>query len=182
MDASPAELLLEAAGRALDPQSPDIAATLLWLRAVHIRLNAEAARQGRLTGPLCAPGVWQDEDVYAAMQTALAPTHVSALPLRGAWFAGSRFSASICAFVEQKENADDLIVRAYLEDENGKKLATLKRACPPGGGEIGLLECTLPRNACVLTLFASLAHGNRVIEQSQIPVYVGEKGMLEAAF
>lgn len=181
-DASPAELLLEAAGRALDPQSPDVAAVLLWLRAVRVRLSAEAARQGRFTGSLCAPGVWQDEDVYAALQTALAPTHVSALPLRGAWFAGSRFSASLRAFVEPEKNADDLIVRAYLEDENGKKLVTFKRRCPPDGGEMGLLECALPNAACVLTLFSSLSHGNQVIEQSQIPVYVGEKGMLEAAF
>ena len=116
------------------------------------------------------------------MQTALAPTHISALPLRGAWFAGSRFSASIRAFVEPEKSADDLIVRAYLEDENGKKLATLKRPCPPDGGEIGLLECTLPHSVCVLTLFASLSRGNQVMEQNQIPVYVGKKGMLEAAF
>lgn len=179
---SPAELLLEAAGKPLDPQSPDVAAILLWLRAVRVRLSAEAARQGRFSGSLCAPGVWQDEDVYAALQTALAPTHISALPLRGAWFAGSRFSASIRAFVEPEKSADDLIVRAYLEDENGKKLATLKRPCPPDGGEIGLLECTLPRSVCVLTLFASLSRGNQIMEQNQIPVYVGEKGMLEAAF
>lgn len=179
---SPAELLLEAAGKPLDPQSPDVAAVLLWLRAVRVRLSAEAARQGRFSGSLCAPGVWQDEDVYAALQTALAPTHISALPLRGAWFAGSRFSASIRAFVEPEKSADDLIVRAYLEDENGKKLATLKRPCPPDGGEIGLLECTLPHSVCVLTLFASLSRGNQVMEQNQIPVYVGEKGMLEAAF
>lgn len=179
---SPAELLLEAAGKPLNPQSPDVAAVLLWLRAVRVRLSAEAARQGLFSGSLCAPGVWQDEDVYAALQTALAPTHISALPLRGAWFAGSRFSASIRAFVEPEKSAGDLIVRAYLEDENGKKLATLKRPCPPDGGEIGLLECTLPRSVCVLTLFASLSRGNQVMEQNQIPVYVGEKGMLEAAF
>ena len=106
-DMSPAELLLEAAGKPLDPQSPDVAAVLLWLRAVRVRLSAEAARQGRFSGSLCAPGVWQDEDVYAALQTALAPTHISALPLRGAWFAGSRFSASIRAFVEPEKSADD---------------------------------------------------------------------------
>ena len=52
----------------------------------------------------------------------------------------------------------------------------------PDDGEIGLLECTLPRSVCVLTLFASLSRGNQVMEQNQIPVYVGEKGMLEAAF
>ena len=181
-DATPAELLFEAAGRELDAQSPGIAAVLSWLRAVRVRLLAEAARQNRFSGALCPPGVWQEEDVFAALQTALAPTHISALPLRGAWFAGSRFSASIRAFVEPEKSADDLIVRAYLEDENGKKLATLKRPCPPGGGEIGLLECALPNAVCVLTLFSSLSHGNQVIEQSQIPVYVGEKGMLEAAF
>lgn len=181
-DATPAELLLEAAGRELDAQSPNIAAVLLWLRAVRIRLLAEAARQGRFSGALCPPGVWQDEDVFAALQTALAPTHLSALPLCGAWFAGSAFSASVSAFVDARDADDGLIARAWLEDDDGRRLATLKRPCPPRGGEIGILECALPNNACVLTLCASLSKGAEIIEQSQIPVYVGVKGMLEAAF
>ena len=53
---------------------------------------------------------------------------------------------------------------------------------PPRGGEIGILECALPNNACVLTLCASLSKGAEIIEQSQMPVYVGVNGMLEAAF
>ena len=181
-DATPAELLLEAAGRELDAQSPNIAAVLLWLRAVRIRLLAEAARQGRFSGALCPPGVWQDEDVFAALQTALAPTHLSVLPLCGAWFAGSAFSASVRAFVDARDADDALIARAWLEDDDGRRLATLKRPCPPRGGEIGILECALPSAACVLTLCASLSKGAEIIEQSQIPVYVGVNGMLEAAF
>ena len=181
-DASPAELLFEAAGRELDAQSPNIAAVLLWLRAVRIRLLAEAARQGRFSGALCPPGVWQDEDVFAALQTALAPTHLSVLPLCGAWFAGSAFSASVCAFVDARDADDALIARAWLEDDDGRRLATLKRPCPPRGGEIGILECALPSAACVLTLCASLSKGAEIIEQSQLPVYVGVNGMLEAAF
>lgn len=181
-DASPAELLFEAAGRELDAQSPNIAAVLLWLRAVRVRLLAEAARQNRFSGALCPPGVWQDEDVFAALQTALAPTHVSVLPLCGAWFAGSTFNASVCAFVDEQDADGDLIVRAWLEDDDGHHLASLKRPCPPHGGEIGLLTCALPNEACVLTLCASLSKGSETIEQSQIPVYVGVKGMLEAAF
>ena len=181
-DATPAELLLEAAGRELDAQSPNIAAVLLWLRAIRTRLLAEAARQGRFSGALCPPGVWQDEDVFAALQTALAPTHLSVLPLCGAWFAGSAFSASVSAFVDARDADDGLIARAWLEDDDGRRLATLKRPCPPRGGEIGILECALPNNACVLTLCASLSKGAEIIEQSQIPVYVGVNGMLEAAF
>ena len=181
-DASPAELLFEAAGRELDAQSPNIAAVLLWLRAVRVRLLAEAARQNRFSGALCPPGVWQDADVFAALQTALAPTHVSVLPLCGAWFAGSTFNASVCAFVDEQDADGDLIVRAWLEDDDGHHLASLKRPCPPHGGEIGLLTCALPNEACVLTLCASLSKGGETIEQSQIPVYVGVKGMLEAAF
>ncbi|MFR3407292.1 MAG: hypothetical protein ACLTV6_12555 [Christensenellales bacterium] len=57
-----------------------------------------------------------------------------------------------------------------------------KRPCPPRGGEIGLLTCILPSEACVLTLCVRLSKGGEIIEQSQIPVYVGVKGMLEAAF
>ena len=181
-DATPAELLFEAAGRELDAQSPSIAAVLSWLRAVRVRLLAEAARQNRFSGALCPPGVWQEEDVFAALQTALAPTHLSVLPLCGAWFAGSKFSASVCAFVDAPDANGDLIARAWLEDEDGKRLATLKRPCPPQGGAIGILECALPDSACVLTLCASLSRGGEEIEQSQIPVYVGAKGMLEAAF
>mgnify|MGYP004502365573 FL=1 len=181
-DASPAELLFEAAGRELDAQSPNIAAVLLWLRAVRVRLLAEAARQNRFSGALCPPGVWQDADVFAALQTALAPTHVSVLPLCGAWFAGSTFNASVCAFVDEQDADGDLIVRAWLEDDDGHHLASLKRPCPPHGGEIGLLTCALPNEACVLTLCASLSKGGETIEQNQIPVYVGVKGMLEAAF
>lgn len=181
-DASPAELLFEAAGRELDAQSPNIAAVLLWLRAVRVRLLAEAARQNRFSGALCPPGVWQDADVFAALQTALAPTHVSVLPLCGAWFAGSTFNASVCAFVDEQDADGDLIVRAWLEDDDGHHLASLKHPCPPHGGEIGLLTCALPSEACVLTLCASLSKGSETIEQSQIPVYVGVKGMLEAAF
>ncbi len=181
-DASPAELLFEAAGRELDAQSPNIAAVLLWLRAVRVRLLAEAARQNRFSGALCPPGVWQDADVFAALQTALAPTHVSVLPLCGAWFAGSTFNASVCAFVDEQDADGDLIVRAWLEDDDGHHLASLKRPCPPHGGEIGLLTCALPSEACVLTLCASLSKGGETIEQNQIPVYVGVKGMLEAAF
>ena len=181
-DASPAELLFEAAGRELDAQSPNIAAVLLWLRAVRVRLLAEAARQNRFSGALCPRGVWQDADVFAALQTALAPTHVSVLPLCGAWFAGSTFNASVCAFVDEQDADGDLIVRAWLEDDDGYHLASLKRPCPPHGGEIGLLTCALPNEACVLTLCASLSKGSETIEQSQIPVYVGVKGMLEAAF
>ena len=181
-DATPAELLFEAAGRELDTQSPNIAAVLLWLRAVRVRLLAEAARQNRFSGALCPPGVWQDEDVFAALQTALAPTHVGALPLCGAWFAGSKFSASIHAFVDERDAGDNLIARAWLENDDGERLAALKRPCPPRGGEIGLLTCILPSEACVLTLCVRLSKGGEIIEQSQIPVYVGVKGMLEAAF
>ena len=155
---------------------------LLWLRAVRVRLLAEAARQNRFSGALCPPGVWQDEDVFTALQTALAPTHVGALPLCGAWFAGSKFSASIHAFVDERDAGDNLIARAWLENDDGERLAALKRPCPPRGGEIGLLTCILPSEACVLTLCASLSKGGEIIEQSQIPVYVGVKGMLEAAF
>ena len=104
------------------------------------------------------------------------------MPLCGAWFAGSAFSASVSAFVDARDADDALIARAWLEDDDGRRLATLKRPCPPRGGEIGILECALPNNACVLTLCASLSKGAEIIEQSQIPVYVGVNGMLEAAF
>ena len=118
----------------------------------------------------------------AGRSRAAKPLFGRALPLCGAWFADSKFSASIHAFVDERDAGDNLIVRAWLENDDGERLAALKRPCPPRGGEIGLLTCILPSEACVLTLCASLSKGGEIIEQSQIPVYVGVKGMLEAAF
>lgn len=54
-DMSPAELLLEAAGKPLDPQSPDVAAVLLWLRAVRRSAQRGSGAAGAFFGfALCA--------------------------------------------------------------------------------------------------------------------------------
>ena len=45
-----------------------------------------------------------------------------------------------------------------------------------------LLEAELPDAPCVLTLSTRLMAGDAVLEQSALPVYVGERGPLEAAF
>ena len=45
-----------------------------------------------------------------------------------------------------------------------------------------MLEAALPDSPCVLTLSTRLLAGDAVLEQSVIPVYVGERGPLEAAF
>ena len=45
-----------------------------------------------------------------------------------------------------------------------------------------LLEAELPGAPCVLTLSTRLLAGDAVLEQSALPVYVGERGPLEAAF
>ena len=44
------------------------------------------------------------------------------------------------------------------------------------------VEAQLPEHACVLTLRTSLTLHGDVLEESSIPVYVGERGPLEAAF
>lgn len=172
------ELLCELAGREIDRQHAH--AALLWLRATHVRLRAEAARQGKLTGALCTPGEWNDPDTYAALQTALAPTHLSALPLWGAWWAGSHFSATLFAFLERE--TDGLTAHVTLEDEQGNVVEQLTRPCPPAGGDLGVLRATLPGSPCALTLCTKLTQGDSVVEQSQIPVYVGLRGVLEGAF
>lgn len=185
-DATPAELLEEAAGFPVDADAPGAQDVLRWLGAVQARLCAEAARQGRLTGPLCPAGALNSPDVAEALRTALAPVHVSALPLRGAWWTRSRFSAAVRVFGADEPplaaGAAPLRALALLEDETGEPLAQLERPCPPGGGELGVLEAALPDSPCVLTLSTRLLAGDAVLEQSVIPVYVGERGPLEAAF
>ena len=174
---SPQELLFEAAGRAVETDAQEV---LAWLRAVLVRLRAEAMRQGQCAGALCLPGEWEQEDVADALRAALSPLHLSALPLYGAWWTMSRFSAALHAFVPAQEGA--LRAVATLESEEGETLARAAFDCPPGGGRLGLIEAMLPDRPCVLTLHTRLLRGDTAIEESAIPVYVGERGPLQAAF
>ena len=96
---TPEELLLEASGRALNPDEESVRAVLDWLSAVAVRLRAEAARQDRFAGALCRPGELENDDVCEALRTAFAPLHLSALPMYGAWWTGMRFSAALEAFL-----------------------------------------------------------------------------------
>ena len=179
-----AELVREIAGMPVDPARADAANTLAQLRAVCIRMRAEAARQGHYSGALCAPGEWAAPDIAESLRTAFAPMHISAQPLYGAWWVSSRFSASIQAFIPGGAYTanDPLIVCAALEDADGLELARLRAPCRCTGGYIGVLEAQLPEHACVLTLRTSLTLHGDVLEESSIPVYVGERGPLEAAF
>lgn len=181
---SSGELLEDIIGRRVDPSEAGTQGVLSWLRAVSIRLRAEAARQGRFSGALCAPGEWESEDICDSLRTAFAPLHISALPLYGAWWSSSRFSAMIHAFIPSGAYSPDdpLIVNAVLEDEEGNELARLRAPCRCSGGHIGVLEAQLPDHACVLQLTTQLILHDGVLEESSFPVYVGERGPLEAAF
>ena len=176
---TPSELLAEAAGKPVNASRAQ--EVLGWLRAVAVRLRAEAARQGKATGALCAPGEWAQGDIRDALRTALAPTHLSALPLFGAWWTGARFSAALHAFIAAPQPSA-LRAEAVLEDAQGEALARFAADCPPGGGALGLIEARLPDSPCVLELTCRLLLGDTVIEESTLPVYVGERGPLEAAF
>ena len=177
---TPAELLAEAAGRPVDDH-PRRQEVLAWLRAVCVRLRAEAIRQGRAGGPLCAPGEGQQDDIRDALRTALAPTHLSALPLYGAWWTGTRFSATVQAFVSGDEMRP-LRAEVTLEDMQGGTLAHLEADCPAGGGVLGVIEAQLPDVPCTLELTCRLLAGETAVETHALPVYVGERGPLEAAF
>ena len=188
-DALPAELLADLAGWRIDPVSPHVQEVLAWLRAVRVRLTAEAAAQGRYDGPLCDPGEWRQPDIADALRTALSPVHLSALPLYGAWWTLSRFSASLHAAVDEaalpaavRASGEPLMAHASLEDEEGNVLASFEGACPKDGGPIGTLSAVLPERACALTLHTRITCGGAVVEQSGMPVYVGGRGLLEAAF
>lgn len=179
-ETSPSAILADATGRGIDPDDPGARGVLAWLRAVTLRLRAEALRQGVTTGALCLPGEWAQEDVFAALSAALAPLHLSALPLYGAWWTCSRFSVALRAFAPEDETG--LTAAASLETEDGETLASVRKPCPPGGGRLGHIEATLPERPCVLTLHTRLLRGEDVVEESVFPVYVGERGPLESAF
>lgn len=174
------EMLFEASGRKLDRTDEGVRASLAWLRVVQIRLRAEAARQGRYQGALCSADEVENTEIQDALKAALAPTHLSALPLSGAWWTGTRFSASLEAFIAQSQS-DDLRALAVLEDEEGKTLARFEAPCSKSG-YVSVIETQLPEKACVLSLICQLIRHEEIIEESSLPVYVGEMGPLEAAF
>lgn len=174
-----AALLYEAAGRPIDIDAPGVRSVLCWLRALRVRLLAEAARQGAYEGALCFEGEMSNEDVSLSLRTALSPVHLSALPLRGAWWSLSRFSAQLFAFTDGQEGLEAF---AALEDEEGRVLSQRRAYCSKEGGALGLIEAQLPDCACVLTLVTQLRRGDEILEQSALPVYVGRRGPLEAAF
>ncbi len=176
------ELLADAAGRWLDTGAPDVAARMDALRAQQIRLRAEAARQGQYAGTLCAPGEWKNPLIASALREALAPLHLSVLPLRGAWWARSFFSATLQAFIPEEMRSGAYAAEAVLLSEDGAALASFRRDCTASGGSLGVIEGRLPDHPCVLTLRTRLYRSGAVVEELETPVYVGERGPLEAAF
>jgi len=176
------ELLHEAAGLPLDPKDAGVHDALLWLRALSVRLRAEAARQQRYHGALCAADEWRIPDISEALKAAFAPLHLSALPLCGAWWTGTRFSATLEAFIPDGAYEGGLLAQAVLEDSEGVELARFHAPCRPVGGYVGVIEAALPDRPCVLELTTRLLSGSEVVEESTMPVYVGERGQLEAAF
>lgn len=178
------ELLLEASGMPLDSKDEGVRNVLLWLRSVSVRLRAEASRRQRYFGALCTANEWKQDDIADALRTAFAPLHLSALPLCGAWWTGTHFSASLEAFIPKDTFGSDarLTARAVLEDSEGTELARLEAPCRHIGGYVGVIEAALPDHPCVLELTAQLVLAGEVIEESTLPVYVGERGPLEAAF
>ncbi|MBQ8619832.1 MAG: hypothetical protein IJ418_20305 [Clostridia bacterium] len=176
------DMLLEASGRALDGEAQSVRDALSWLRAVQIRMRAEAVRQGRYQGTICSAGEWDQDDIRDALKTAFAPVHLSALPLSGAWWTGTRFSASLEAFISKEMlPGEGIEAMAVLEDDDGGELARFSAPCK-GSGYLGVIEAVLPDHPCVLTLHCALLRGGETIEESTLPIYVGDRGPLEAAF
>lgn len=181
------DILQDVAGRPLDPRDAAVQSALCWLHVLCVRLRAEAARQGRLTGALCAPGDWNKPDIADALASALAAVHLSLLPLRGAWWTGAHFSASLWVFaspdaLSPAHRGRALTAVATLARKEGEVLARHEAVCPPEGGDAGVLTAMLPEDPCVLQLSLRLMCGEDTLEESVLPVYVGARGMLEAAF
>jgi len=176
------ELMRDAAGREIDMAAPDAAERFMELRALQIRLRAEAARQGQVSSALCAPGEWREDAVEKALMQALCPLHLSALPLRGAWWAQSAFSASLQAFIPPEMKNGVYTAEAALLTEQGEALASFRQDLSGKNAPLGIIKARLPGHACVLTLRMRLLRSGAVVETQEIPVYVGERGPLEAAF
>jgi len=176
------ELLFDAAGREIDPDEMEAAQTINALRTLMMRLRAEAARQGQYAGPLCAPGEWREREIAGAIRTAFAPLHLSVLPLRGAWWAQSFFSATIQAFIPQEERNGAYSAEAELLGADGTSIASLRRDIARLDGPLGIIEGRLPDKACRLTLRARLRRSGAMVLEEEFPVYVGVRGPLEAAF
>lgn len=174
------EMLYEVSGKRLDCDAQSVQASLLWLRAVQIRLRAEAMRQGRYQGALCSAEEIDHTDVQEALKTAFAPVHLSALPLSGAWWTGTRFSASLEAFMDECDESS-VEACAVMEDEDGRELARMEKHCKKSG-YLGVIEAQLPDTPCVLSLRCRISRDGKIIEENELPVYVGERGVLEAAF
>ena len=68
-----------------------------------------------------------------------------------------------------------------LEDEDGNELNRVYVPCSRGG-YLGVMEYPLGDQPCVLTLSCVISRAGDVLEQSSFPVYVGDRGPLEAAF
>ena len=179
---TPEEMIEEASGKRLDLQSQSVCDALSWLRAVQIRLRAEAVRQGRYQGAICSAQDLENGDVIDTLKTAFAPVHLSALPLSGAWWTGTRFSASLEAFLSDEiHQGGPVDALCLLEDEDGHELNRVYVPCSRGG-YLGVMEYPLGDQPCVLTLSCVISRAGDVLEQSSFPVYVGDRGPLEAAF
>ncbi|MBR5288057.1 MAG: hypothetical protein IKU34_05625, partial [Clostridia bacterium] len=133
-------------------------------------------------GALCAPGEWREETIAAALAAALEPLHLSVLPLRGAWWAQSFFSASLQVFIPPQERNGAYSAEAELLGADGARIAFFSRDVSGQEGPLGILEGRLPQQACVLTLRAKLKRSGAVVSMQEFPVYVGVRGPLEAAF
>ena len=176
------ELLFDAAGRHIHPDAQETTDTLNALAALALRLRAEAARLGQYAGSLCGPGQWRDPALFEAIRCAFAPLHLCALPLRGAWWADSRFSATLHAFIPAVEQTGTYSAEAELADAQGCVLARTACDLPVRGGPAGVIEAQLPGVSCVLTLRTRLRRSGAIVESCELPVYVGLRGPLEAAF
>ena len=71
---------------------------------------------------------------------------------------------------------------ASLEDSEGNVIARTEFPCAPWRSGTGLLEAALPDTPCVLELVTRLYADEEILEESTMPVYVGARGALEAAF
>ena len=133
-------------------------------------MNADQKQVSRLLERLWQ--VYQEE-----MQTPPASpeaTRLSVLPLFGAWWTGSRFTAR-CRLTGPADSSAAVV----LMDEVEHALASLSLSA---SNPAGLLTFVLPEEPCMLHLGLAVFRGDSSVEYRRIPVPVGARGPLEFAY
>ena len=167
---------------------PRLPSRLAELHLLHVRLHAELVRQGTGTGALCASGEWDDPKIVEILSAVFQPCHLSLAPIQGAWFAGTELVFSSRIFwPDNPETLTDYQAELCLFDTNADLSVSdenvLYREMIPAASLLDRLHTEhvpLPEHSACLMLCGRLIGPNGTRDTVAVPVFVGERAVLEA--